>query len=94
MFVAIQNIETGEELTLNYQFLETEVVCKCGSLKCRGILKFDQYKNFDWQKNYYKYSLPYVQRKIDELKPKWHSSRCFLKYYIENDQPRQLGKTI
>ena len=99
LVVAIRDIEAGEELTYDYQFMDTEashytgIECKCGSFKCCGVLKFDRYRNVDWQNAYYKYSGAYVQKKIDELKTKWHSSRCFLKYYIENDQPRQLGLT-
>ena len=97
--VAIRDIECGEEMTFDYQNFETEasfdagLVCKCGSFNCRGVLLFDQYRNIDWQIKYSKYCLPFMQRKIDELKTKWYSSRCFLKYYINEDQKRGLGLT-
>jgi hypothetical protein len=72
----------------------TGIQCKCGSAKCRGVLKFDHYRNVDWQKKYYKYSGAYVKRKIDELNTKWYSSSCFLKYYKNDDnQTRCLGLT-
>lgn len=29
--------------------------CKCGKRKCRGILKFNEYRHVDWQKEYYQY---------------------------------------
>ena len=41
--------------------------------------KFDQCRNVDWQNANYKYAGGYVKRKIDELKIKWYSSRCYLK---------------
>ena len=85
--VAIRDIEPGEELCCDYQCMGTEagffdgLKCLCGSFKCRGTLRFDEYRNIDWQNTFYKYSCTYVKRKIDELKTKWYSSRCYLKYY-------------
>jgi hypothetical protein len=29
--------------------------CKCGKRKCKGILKFNEYRHIDWQKEYYQY---------------------------------------
>ena len=61
LVVAIRDIEVGEELTYDYQFMDTEpsfydgINCRCGTKKCRGVLRFDQYRNVDWQKKYYKY---------------------------------------
>ena len=61
LVVAIRDIEVGEELTYDYQFMDTEpsfydgINCKCGTKKCRGVLRFDQYRNVDWQKKYNKY---------------------------------------
>jgi len=85
LVVAIRDIEVGEELTYDYQCMDTEATfydgldCACGSKKCRGKLVFDQYRNVDWQKQFYKYSGAYVQRKIDELQTKWYSANCFVK---------------
>jgi len=69
MVVAIRDIEVGEELTYDYQFMDTEpsfydgINCRCGTRKCRGVLRFDQYRNVDWQKKYYKYCGKYnIQR--------------------------------
>ena len=87
LVVAIRDIEPGEELCYDYQCMDTEasfydgLKCLCGTFKCRGVLRFDQYRNVDWQNAFYKYSGAYVKRKIDELKTKWYSSRCYLKYY-------------
>jgi SET domain-containing protein len=59
--VAIRDIDAGEELTTNYQMFNIEpiqygFICKCGTKKCNGSLfRCDQYRNVDWQKQYYKY---------------------------------------
>lgn len=58
-----------------------------------GTLRFDQYRNIDWQNAYYKYSGLFVKRKIDELKTKWFSSRCYLKYYGDSEETRVLALT-
>ena len=87
LVVAIRDIEPGEELTYDYQTMDTEASyyagldCKCGSRKCRGKLKFDVYRNVDWQNKFYVYSSGYVKRKINELKTKWYSSSCWVKRY-------------
>lgn len=99
-YVAIKDIQEGEELTVDYQIYGTEpsvfdVTCKCGSDRCHGKLYLDYYRNADWQKAYYDFSTPYVRKKIDELQTKWHSSRCYLKYYeCKEDNSRQLGLTV
>jgi SET domain-containing protein len=90
--IAIRDIEVGEEIAYDYQYMETEATfyeikeCKCGSKLCRKDLltKFDIYRNVDWQNRYYKYCGEFVKRKIDELKTKWFSTECYLKNY--NDE--------
>lgn len=94
--IAKRDIEIGEELTYDYQLMETEasfyngIECKCGSHKCRGILKFDYYRNTDWIKENYKYCETAVRKRIDELQTKWFSSSCHLKHYNFNTE---LGLT-
>jgi len=90
LVVAIRDIEPGEELTYDYQCMDTEATfydgleCACGSSKCRGTLRFDQYRNVDWQTKFYKYSGAYVKRKIDELKTRWYSANCFVKRAVKS----------
>jgi hypothetical protein len=93
-YVAIKDIQQGDELTHDYQTVETEaglhsILCRCGSRSCCGLLKFDCYRNVDWQKKNYKNCKQLVKKRIDELRTKWFSSRCFLKFYEEN----KLGLT-
>lgn len=102
LVVALRDIEIGEELTYDYQCMDSEASfyaglnCKCGTDKCRGVLSFDHYRNVDWQNALYEYSGAYVKRKIDELKTKWSSARCVLKYYFEttDGSERQYGLTV
>ena len=89
-FKAIKDIQPHEEITWDYQIAENEesfnfgMECKCGSIKCRGILKFDLYRDLNWQERMYDYSSKYIKRKIDELKTKWYSSSCFVKRFYKN----------
>lgn len=99
LVVAIRDIEPGEELTYDYQFMDTEpsfydgINCKCGSSKCRQVLHFDHYRNVDFQNKFYRYCGNYVKKRIDELKTKWFSSECYLKYYTSINGDRELGLT-
>ena len=62
MLLALRDISADEELTIDYQFLYSEpsflkvTGCKCGTRNCRGSLVYDQYRNVDWQRKYYKYA--------------------------------------
>ena len=97
--IAIRDIQPGEELTYDYQIMDTEpsfydgINCRCGSTICRGVLKFDNYRNVDWQNKFYKYCGIYVKKRIDELTTKWFSAQCYLKYYTTNNQEQELGLT-
>ncbi len=91
--VAIKDIMPGEEITKDYNLNATEsdfdagLICKCGSTKCKGELKFDLYRNIDWQNRNYAYASDYVQKRIIELRTKWFSSECKLKNYSKSVQP-------
>ena len=60
--IAIRDIEPGEELTIHYTYFDTEnsldtgIFCKCGSKTCVGLLKYDEYRNIDWQQKFYSYT--------------------------------------
>ncbi len=69
-FIAIRDINPGEELTFDYAFSETvfkAFKCNCGSKNCRKIIKPSDWKIPEIQKKYKKYFSPYLKRKI--LKP-------------------------
>ena len=70
-FVAIRDILPGEELTVDYAFIDNEdysFECHCGSAKCRHKVT-----GFDWkikrlQEEYYPYFAQYLKDKIDKEK--------------------------
>ena len=72
-FVAIKHIKTGEELTVDYAFIDNEdyrFVCNCGSPNCRHTVT-----GFDWrikeiQDKYYPFFAPYLKEKIDTQRRK------------------------
>lgn len=73
-FVAIRDILPGEELTVDYAFVDNEdytFECNCGSPKCRHIIT-----GFDWkikrlQDEYYQYFAQYLKDKIDDVRAKF-----------------------
>lgn len=70
-FVAIRDIQPGEELTVDYAFIDNEdysFECQCGSVKCRHTVT-----GFDWkikrlQDEYYPYFAQYLKDKIDMVR--------------------------
>jgi SET domain-containing protein len=70
-FVAIRDIKPGEELTVDYAFIDNEdysFECQCGSVKCRHTVT-----GFDWKINrlqdeYYPYFAQYLKDKIDMVR--------------------------
>ncbi len=67
-FIAIRDINEGEELTIDYAFIDNEdysFECHCGSSTCRHIIT-----GFDWkikklQEKYYPYFAQYLKDKVD-----------------------------
>lgn len=68
----LRNIEAGEELTFDYAMSDAsdydEFECVCGSPKCRGMIRGDDWKRLDLQERYVNGFSPYIARKIDALK--------------------------
>lgn len=65
--VAIRDIQKGEELLLDYAFMESffePFACKCGAKTCRGTITPDDWKNLELQKKYGPYFSPYLQKKF------------------------------
>ena len=68
-FIAIRDILPGEELTVDYAFIDNEdysFSCTCGSANCRHTIT-----GFDWkikglQEKYYPYFAQYLKDKIDQ----------------------------
>lgn len=73
--VAIRDIESDEQVTIDYATIDTDecqehegMTCFCASLNCRGIITGDDWMLPELQEKYKGYFQPHIQRKIDELK--------------------------
>ncbi len=64
---ALRDIETGEELTVDYSSIEYvdhwRISCKCKTKKCRGIIRAVQYLPSRLYKSY----LPYIPRFLQKV---------------------------
>ncbi|MBI2662361.1 SET domain-containing protein [Candidatus Woesearchaeota archaeon] len=66
-YIAIRDIKTGEEILLDYAFMETEFQsfrCNCGSNNCRRIIKPTDWQIPEVQKKFGNYFSPYLKSKI------------------------------
>jgi SET domain-containing protein len=66
-FVAMRNIEIGEELTIDYAFLDNEdysFKCTCGEKNCRSIVTGRDWKIKHLQEKYFDYFATYLKEKI------------------------------
>jgi len=66
-FVAIQDIEAGDELTIDYAFVDDEdysFECSCGSANCRGTITGYDWKKFTPKSPLFNYFAVYLQDKI------------------------------
>ena len=58
-YIAIKNIAKGDELFLDYSFLNTnpdyKIKCSCKSKNCRGIITGNEWKKIEFCKKYGKY---------------------------------------
>lgn len=69
-FVAIRNIAAGEELTIDYAFVDNEdysFECHCGSSNCRHIVTGYDWKIKEIQKKYYPYFAQYLKDKMENV---------------------------
>lgn len=70
-FVAMRDILAGEELTIDYAFVDNEdyaFECHCGSPNCRHIVTGYDWKIKVLQDNFYPYFAQYLKDKIDALR--------------------------
>lgn len=69
-YIAMRNIEAGEELCLDYAMAITsdyELNCNCGSVNCRKRITGDDWKKEEIQKRYDKYFAWFIYKKIHRL---------------------------
>jgi uncharacterized protein len=66
-FVAMRDIQAGEELTHDWAITDNDdysIECRCGAPNCRGILTGKDWQRPELQKRYAGYFSPYLARKI------------------------------
>jgi hypothetical protein len=67
----MRDIKKGEELTVDYAFIDNEdysFECTCGSLNCRKQITGRDWKIKELQDKYYDYFATYLKEKIDNLR--------------------------
>jgi hypothetical protein len=70
VFVAMRNIEAGEELSHDWATtddMDYVLECNCGSSECRGTVTGKDWMNQDLQQKYEGWFCWHLQRKIDAL---------------------------
>ena len=70
-FVAMREIQTDEEITFDYAFLDNEdysFQCSCGTKNCRHTITGYDWKIKRLQEKYYPYFASYLKEKIDLLR--------------------------
>ena len=68
VFVAMRDIEAGEELTHDWATTDDgtyEMECRCGAISCRGIVTGRDWRRRDLQERYSGFFSWYLQKKID-----------------------------
>lgn len=68
-FIAIRDIIPGEELNIDLAINETyfkPFKCRCGSLKCRKIIRPTDWKKKDIQKRLKKYYMPWLRTRLEK----------------------------
>lgn len=67
VFVAMRNIQAGEELTCDWATTDDdtyEMVCQCGAPNCRKVITGQDWRRPDLQEKYRGYMSWYLQEKI------------------------------
>jgi uncharacterized protein len=70
VFVAMRDIEPGEELTHDWAMTDDDdnrMACKCGSKRCRGVVTGKDWMKKDLQRLYRGYMSLYLTEKIRRL---------------------------
>jgi uncharacterized protein len=69
VFVAMRNIDSGEELTIDYAMFganKEPMRCNCRAANCRGLITDSDWESKDLQVKYRGYFSSYIQLKIND----------------------------
>ena len=72
VFVALRDIEAGEELTHDWATTDDdnyELECRCGARTCRGLIKGQDWRRPDLQEKYGRHISSYLLEKIRNSEP-------------------------
>lgn len=67
-FIALRDVNQGEELTCDYAFVDNEdyeFECNCGAVDCRHIVTGRDWKIRELQEKYKNYFAAYLKEKFD-----------------------------
>ncbi|HEY6539064.1 MAG TPA: SET domain-containing protein, partial [Candidatus Dormibacteraeota bacterium] len=70
VFVAMRDIPSGAELTIDYAMIDDHdqvMACRCGAAGCRGVVSGQDWRRPDLQARYGKYFSWHLQRKAGLL---------------------------
>jgi len=70
IFVAMRDIDSGEELTIDYAMFGADkepMTCNCRSSHCRGLITDSDWKIRELQEKYRGYFSSYIQLKINHI---------------------------
>lgn len=70
ILVAMRDIIPGEEITFDYAMTDSQdlkMVCHCGTVSCRKIVKGSDWRNPQLQQKYRGYFSAYLEAKIQKL---------------------------
>lgn len=71
IFVAMRDIEPGEELTQDWAMTDdddsTNMTCNCGRPNCRGAITGKDWMNHELQEKYRGYMSWYIEQKIQKI---------------------------
>lgn len=72
-FYAKRAIQPGEEITIDYSFVDADIYwrmigCKCGHKKCRGLIS----SSLLLSRDFFEKNLPYIPKKIRRFNAKFY----------------------
>jgi SET domain-containing protein len=71
VFVAMRDVEPGEELCLDYALIDDgqgRMECRCGAAACRGVVTEKDWQRKELQDRYGRYFSTYLLRKIEQAR--------------------------
>src|SRR5215813_7108913 len=87
VFVAMRDIQAGEELTHDWATTDDdtyEMQCHCGAQNCRGIITGQDWRRKDLQEKYQGYIAWYLQARLTRVV---EAARLLLKHGRSNEAP-------